>query len=130
MITVLAEARRKDVKLSTMVAELPSRFTYSDRLQNYATARSQALLTRLQQGDLNLVLARLTKIFGSLAGAAVIVNATDGLRVTFDTGDVIHLRPSGNAPELRCYTESSSMQRAGWLAGEVLGMVADMDCVD
>jgi phosphomannomutase len=130
MITVLAEARRKDVKLSTMVAELPSRFTYSDRLQNYATARSQALLTRLQQGDLNLMLARLTKMFGSLAGAAVMVNTTDGLRVTFDTGEVIHLRPSGNAPELRCYTESASMQRAERLAGEVLSLVADTDCID
>lgn len=127
MITVLAEVRRKGVKLSGLVAELPSRYTYSDRLQNYATARSQALLARLQQGDLDAVLARLTKMFGALVNAATALNVTDGLRVTFENGDIIHLRPSGNAPELRCYTETGSAESAAWLAEEVLRVVATID---
>ena len=40
------------------------------------------------------------------------VDQTDGLRVEFDTGDIIHLRPSGNAPELRCYAESIDQSQA------------------
>ena len=33
-------------------------------------------------------------------------------RMTFANGDIVHLRPSGNAPELRCYAESESVERA------------------
>jgi len=37
---------------------------------------------------------------------------TDGLRITLANGAIIHLRPSGNAPELRCYTEANSAEKA------------------
>ena len=33
----------------------------------------------------------------------------------------MHLRPSGNAPELRCYTEADSASRAETLNAECLG---------
>ncbi len=36
------------------------------------------------------------------------VDETDGLRITLADGRIIHLRPSGNAPELRCYADSDS----------------------
>ena len=39
-------------------------------------------------------------------------DTVDGLRVTFASGDVVHLRPSGNAPELRCYAEAENLPRA------------------
>jgi phosphomannomutase len=32
--------------------------------------------------------------------------------VCVDDSEVIHLRPSGNAPEFRCYTEATSQERA------------------
>ncbi|WP_425453675.1 hypothetical protein [Marinomonas pollencensis] len=35
----------------------------------------------------------------------VAMDETDGLRMILNTGDIVHLRPSGNAPELRCYME-------------------------
>jgi hypothetical protein len=34
------------------------------------------------------------------------------LRIVFANGEIIHLRPSGNAPEFRCYAEASSDARA------------------
>jgi phosphomannomutase len=40
------------------------------------------------------------------------VDATDGLRITFANQEIVHLRPSGNAPEFRCYTEADSEERA------------------
>jgi len=43
------------------------------------------------------------------------IDQTDGLRVEFNTGDIVHLRPSGNAPELRIYAESSSSEKAASL---------------
>ena len=36
---------------------------------------------------------------------------TDGLRVTFQSSEVLHMRPSGNAPEFRCYNEANSEER-------------------
>ena len=39
-------------------------------------------------------------------------DTTDGLRITFSNDEILHLRPSGNAPELRCYTEADTEARA------------------
>jgi phosphomannomutase len=43
--------------------------------------------------------------------------------MTFEGSDVVHLRPSGNAPEFRCYTESSTEERAEENNGKALGIV-------
>ncbi len=56
---------------------------------------------------------------GEVAG----IDRTDGLRVTFANEEVIHLRPSGNAPEFRCYTEAHTEARANQLAGTTLRLL-------
>lgn len=45
---------------------------------------------------------------------------TDGLRITLDNNDIVHLRPSGNAPELRCYAEADSQDEAYKIVETVL----------
>jgi phosphomannomutase len=45
-------------------------------------------------------------------GAVVRINVLDGARIYFDGGDVAHVRPSGNAPQLRLYANSDSQARA------------------
>ena len=40
------------------------------------------------------------------------INGLDGVRVYFRNGDVAHIRPSGNAPQLRLYANSDSQARA------------------
>jgi phosphomannomutase len=40
------------------------------------------------------------------------INVLDGVRVYFHNGDVAHVRPSGNAPQLRIYANSDSQARA------------------
>ncbi|EXS68690.1 phosphomannomutase [Sphingobium sp. Ant17] len=124
IIAVLVDARRRGMTLSALQAELPSRHTFSDRLQDYPVSHSQALLARLQQGSKTEILSRLTQMFKSIAGVATAYDLTDGLRMQFESGDIIHLRPSGNAPELRCYTESAAGNRAAALNGQVLKLIA------
>ena len=40
------------------------------------------------------------------------INVLDGVRIYFEGGDVAHIRPSGNAPQLRIYANSDSQARA------------------
>jgi len=50
--------------------------------------------------------------FGSIVG----LNYIDGVRMYFDNGDVAHIRPSGNADELRIYAVADSQERANAIA--------------
>ncbi len=45
------------------------------------------------------------------------LNVLDGVRIYFHNGDVAHIRPSGNAPQLRIYANSDSQQRADEIVG-------------
>ena len=56
----------------------------------------------------------LARFFTSALGfdEVVRINVLDGVRVYFKCGDVAHIRPSGNAPQLRIYANSDSQERA------------------
>lgn len=127
ILATLVDARRQGVALSALLAQLPERYTFSERLQDYPTTQSQALIAHLEEGSEADILARLTDMFGGIAGEADGIDTTDGLRVHFKGGDIIHLRPSGNAPELRCYTESDTAERAERLNREALAVVREQD---
>ncbi len=118
MMALLCLARERGCKLSQLTHDLPARYTASDRLQNFPTDKSQSLIISLLASPAGLV-----QTLAPQSGAAVGVDQTDGLRVTFDSGDIVHLRPSGNAPELRCYVEASSPERAKRLCDECLQRV-------
>lgn len=106
MIVPLVAAHRRGLKLTDLLAELPQCFTASDRVQDIATEKSAALIATLSRDTA----ARAT--FFDDVGEEVSVDLTDGLRVTFEGGTIVHLRPSGNAPECRCYVEAATAARA------------------
>jgi len=89
--------------VSTLVNALPQRFTHSDRIQNFATIKSQAIIAQGKKDPASLL--------AQLGFADVVIKSvdnTDGLRITSTDERIIHLRPSGNAPELRCYAEAQT----------------------
>jgi phosphomannomutase len=45
-------------------------------------------------------------------GPLLRLNFVDGLRMTFVGNDIAHIRPSGNAPQLRLYAVSDALERA------------------
>jgi len=45
-------------------------------------------------------------------GGILRINYLDGIRISCGNRDVIHLRPSGNAPECRCYANADTPERA------------------
>jgi phosphomannomutase len=40
------------------------------------------------------------------------INYQDGIRIWFANGDIAHLRPSGNAPQFRVYSNPTTQTRA------------------
>ena len=64
------------------------------------------------------------RLFGALCGEVRAIDTTDGLRMTFENGEIVHLRPSGNAPEFRCYNEAGTQARAAELNRACLAMLS------
>jgi phosphomannomutase len=58
--------------------------------------------------------ATLTRFFTPALGFDDVarINVLDGVRIYLRNGDVAHVRPSGNAPQLRIYANSDSQARA------------------
>ncbi len=106
-LALLMLADSKNLSLSQLVATLPPRYTASNRIKNFPTEQSQAILSKLQ-ADVDTI----DKFFAQHFGPVKHLDTTDGLRITFCNDEVVHLRPSGNAPEFRCYNEASSAKRA------------------
>ena len=106
MLAPLSMVVASSQTLADLVAALPARFTASDRLTGIPTEASKPFLEQVSQ-DTDARAA----FFADMDDEQT-VDLTDGLRVTFTSGDVVHLRPSGNAPEFRCYAEASSAARA------------------
>lgn len=119
ILALLVESVRRGVPLSKLAASLPARYTASDRIQEVPTEASRALIATLRE-DVASACAWLVPD----AGQVVFQDETDGLRLTFASGEVAHLRPSGNAPELRCYTEANTPERAAALCVGTLRRVA------
>jgi phosphomannomutase len=119
MLALLAMTRERECKLSALLASLPSRYTFSDRLQNFPIEQSKSLLTLLEHDA-----ERARLIMAPHAGVIVSMDVTDGFRVNFSSGEIVYLRPSGNAPELRCYAEADTQENAQSLCEQCLVRVA------
>jgi len=117
-LAVLAAAREANGKVSNLMKDLPERYTASDRLQAFPVAASRQLIQELSNDP-----QALQRYLTPDNANPVDCNTTDGLRITFDNGEIVHLRPSGNAPELRCYCEAASEQRAMQLVQTVLSRI-------
>lgn len=114
-LAVLLSARAQGTSISRLLASLPQRFTASDRLEEFPTALAKERLGALSEGSAPAISAAFPAF-----GQVTEVSFVDGLRITFSSEEVLHLRASGNAPELRCYTEAGSESRALELNAQAL----------
>ncbi|MBB4009730.1 phosphomannomutase [Allorhizobium taibaishanense] len=103
--------------MSTVVAEHALPVALSDRLENYPLEKSSALMAHLR-ADREQLAAFLAPV-----GEVRAITDIDGLRVTLEDGQVIHFRPSGNAPEMRCYVEAADADLAAQTLREGLGLL-------
>jgi phosphomannomutase len=119
-IMLLVAAKSKCI--SELVKALPQRFTYSDRIQNFATTKSQSIIV-LGKKDPQKLMSQLG--FDEIGIKQI--DETDGLRITLENETIIHLRPSGNAPELRCYVEQSNYLEAKNCVSTILDTIRKLD---
>ena len=118
IVAPLAMARAKAVTLAELVSDLPPRFTAADRIAGIPTEASQAFIAELTED------ASARAAFFATRAEETGIDLTDGLRVSFADDTILHLRPSGNAPEFRCYAEAETAARAEQLMRETLQAVA------
>ena len=129
MLAVMVRVREERMCVVDLLKKLTRRFTLSDRLKEFPTEISKAKLAEIREQKLG------QKLFGALTakpsrfakpdangnmpapfhGDIVSIDETDGYRMEFDSGDIVHLRPSGNAPEFRCYVETGDKERSAEL---------------
>lgn len=108
ILCILLSSLKKNKKLSGLIEELPPIFTASGLVRGFPIEQGKALVRKFHEKGDDFA----TEIFLSSFGQVDSMDFTDGARITFTSGDIVHLRPSGNAPEFRCYTESSTDDQA------------------
>ncbi|MER5173997.1 phosphomannomutase [Thioclava kandeliae] len=117
ILSPLVAAREKGINLAELVQQLPPCFTAADRLQNIDRIKASKFL----EGLINN--AEVRQDFLSLEGFIQTIDLTDGLRMNLESGEVIHLRPSGNAPEFRVYAQAANLERARNLVSRIMQRV-------
>ena len=115
---LLYSSREKNI--SSLVEQLPCRYTHSDRLQNVSLEQSHKIIEMGTENPQSLLNA-----IGLQSEIAASVDTTDGIRITLGSRCIVHLRPSGNAPELRCYAEANSLEFAQFIVKRVLTCISN-----
>lgn len=110
--------------ISNIVSALPKRYTYSERIQNFATEKSRLIITSGVKNPGQL-LSQLGFDHINIQN----VNCIDGLRITLSNNNILHLRASGNAPELRCYAEADTFSDAHDIVVGCLNKIQTIDLI-
>ena len=110
-LTLLVEAKQRDLSIADLCAQLPQRYTASGRVKDFPSALSNAKLSAMVFDQASQTKHAIEQHFPDF-GAVKAFDQCDGLRIIFESDEIVHLRPSGNAPEFRCYNEATSETRA------------------
>lgn len=113
ILIALVSAAEQGKSISDIFSELPARFTQAGLIDNFPVDVSRAILETFTDDTIENR-TTLEKYFVGTAGFGRItkIDSLDGIRIFFDNGDIAHLRPSGNAPQLRTYSVADSQVRA------------------
>jgi phosphomannomutase len=96
--------------LSQIVASEISGVTRAACLRETPIAQSALLTEALRESD-----EARQGFLGNFGEILAATDLTDGVRMTTRSGCIVHIRPSGNAPELRLYVEATTSEKADLL---------------
>lgn len=120
-LSLLLLSIKNNVPVSKLVSDLHARVAISNRVQNFATEKSKEIIESFKS-DIN----KLKDTFTFLNSNILKTDTTDGLRIYFEDDYIVHLRPSGNAPEFRCYIEASKETEAKNLLSKMIKRMEEL----
>lgn len=127
ILCVLFAAAERDIGVAELFSELPKRFSRAGLLKDFPREAGLEIVERLTpsrsdpDGDQHArIAADLARVFTRARGFSSVarLDYTDGVRVIFSNNDVAHIRPSGNADELRIYAAADTQARADAIVAE------------
>lgn len=137
IIIAIIFSAEEGISLSALInSKLPHRFILANIINNktkgcelYSADLGKIIINSFSPKDSNVkeldflskdinqeardIKSRLESYFNSALGYTSIssINYLDGVRISFSNGDVVHIRPSSNAPEFRLYVTADTLER-------------------
>lgn len=111
IVALLALSAQEKASPSQLIQKLPQKYTASILIKNCPVEVSVKILERVQLAS-QAVIQDILGLGMSVKG----INTLDGIRISTGGGEIVHFRPSGNAPEFRCYIESATQFGADKIA--------------
>ncbi len=120
LLAVLSAAAERGATVAGLFDGLPARFSQAGLLRDFPRSAGMSIVRELNAATSHRfhhsyeIAELLNRIFTAEDGFSSIVRVdyTDGVRIHFTNGDIAHIRPSGNANELRVYAVADSPDRA------------------
>ncbi|HSW79521.1 MAG TPA: phosphomannomutase [Candidatus Saccharimonadales bacterium] len=113
ILVALLSAKQSNISVSQLFGRLQQRFTDAGLIDNFPVEVSKSMVQHFGKDDPKVRHALQTYFSSELKfGNITDINTLDGVRITFDSGDIAHLRPSSNAPQLRIYSVANTPERA------------------
>ena len=100
------------------MASLPKRSKLADRLTDIEPVAALRLLSDLTKS------AEVRRSLDERLVDPVEIDLVDGVRLVCQDGSVVHFRRSGNAPEFRCYVETSNREETRALLQSLMKALA------
>jgi phosphomannomutase len=118
IVSVLHAAARAGESVLDIFLRMPARHGRAGLLDGVPSEKGRAVVELLSTGDDAVI----SQHFGPERGFGAFsrVNTLDGARLYFDNRDVAHVRPSGNAPQLRIYAVADTAARADEIVARAL----------
>jgi len=110
IVVNLIAAREIGLRLEQLWDRLPQRFSRAGLIDEVPPQVSRAILEQLTKDASTLIPRFFSRELGF--GPVARISLLDGVRIWFENGDVAHLRASGNAPQLRIYSNAATQARA------------------
>jgi phosphomannomutase len=114
ILGTIALAKKMNKTVAELILELPQRFTYSLSIKGTPTELSLKIIDEWKKYKNDIEVE-----FGKIKN----IDLLDGLRLTFENDDIVHFRPSKNAPEFRNYTESETYGKARMLSEKAINLI-------
>jgi phosphomannomutase len=118
ILGALALSIKKHFLLSRLIKSYPERYVWTETVKNFPTEKGQEIINKISKNK-----QRAKKIAEKLFNFPAKVSKidfTDGARMFLVNKEIVHIRPSGNAPELRVYLEAANSEKALILSEGIL----------